>query len=745
MTGFWYDVLMITPLSVAITIIANTYFVGKEVTPVWFITAVAVSIVLAGIKALKTKWRVIVTSAIVLCVCLFLLLLARAGKSEALTENRFVGIIILCVAISFVLNYVGTKIRYIKYACAFICIVILLVMLFTKTDISSVGVAMIVGYGLLVLCEIVQHGWNKAGYTDMPIHIVSISPFILAVMIAIIMIPAPKGTYKWTVFKDAWRFVKEECTRISQIFVTEDSFGGMYAGFSEDAVLSSEVGEGSKRAVLSVYPYTSKSEKMYLTGMTYDEFDGTSWKQTFNDTENDMLTDAVQTVASIDAFTDDAEDLYKDATVKISFLNTKTFHMFVPQKTVAIKEDGKKISYSALNGGMLFDKMYGVGTAYSLSYIDINTASSRFSEYMDADHNLSDEAVTKTIDKFQGYKELRKVSYEQILERRDKIYADYLPNVEISEKARIYLGEITQNATNDYEKLLAVQNALRSFEYTLTPGDDYNKSMSSEDFLDSILFDGKKGYCVHFATAMTLLARAEGIPARYVQGYYISTNGHKTTDVFGSNAHAWTEAYIDGVGWLVFDATPGYGVQEEDEWKNPTTGNNPYKDYMDKHDPAKEGALSEEIEQKEYKDTQEVRRQIAIVLIPILSGIVLIIIVVAIGKIISMRRYRRLGREQMAEMMCRENMRILRFVGFGLEKGETLFEIEERAKAILGEETTGFIAVFEKLLYSNESTAAGDMDIINRSFRAMMDALMKKRGRLYYLFASVIIKTYLFQ
>lgn len=84
--------------------------------------------------------------------------------------------------------------------------------------------------------------------------------------------------------------------------------------------------------------------------------------------------------------------------------------------------------------------------------------------------------------------------------------------------------------------------------------------------LTKIMFETKEGYCSHFATMMTYILRAENIPARYVTGYYakgLSVNGDfYTSNVNLNQAHAWVEAYFDGIGWLSFDPTPGFIISE---------------------------------------------------------------------------------------------------------------------------------------------------------------------------------------
>ena len=79
----------------------------------------------------------------------------------------------------------------------------------------------------------------------------------------------------------------------------------------------------------------------------------------------------------------------------------------------------------------------------------------------------------------------------------------------------------------------------------------------SEDFLDKFLFDEQKGYCVHFATAFTALARLNGYPARYNTGFLVNfPAGKNETDVTGLAAHSWPEVWIENSGWIRWEATP---------------------------------------------------------------------------------------------------------------------------------------------------------------------------------------------
>ncbi len=104
---------------------------------------------------------------------------------------------------------------------------------------------------------------------------------------------------------------------------------------------------------------------------------------------------------------------------------------------------------------------------------------------------------------------------------------------------RAYIAAILQNFRRE------------SFVYTLSPGIVFER-----DPVDGFLFDSRRGFCEHFASAFAVLLRAGGIPARVVTGYQggeINPRGEYLI-VRQSDAHAWTEALVDG-RWQRFDPT----------------------------------------------------------------------------------------------------------------------------------------------------------------------------------------------
>jgi transglutaminase-like putative cysteine protease len=140
-------------------------------------------------------------------------------------------------------------------------------------------------------------------------------------------------------------------------------------------------------------------------------------------------------------------------------------------------------------------------------------------------------------------------------EYSDDIRQEYLQlptalDARIPELAR----QMTAGAANPYDEARAVENFLRTrFGYTLNltgkPGDDP---------LANFLFVTRAGHCEYFASAMTILLRTLGIPAREVNGFLPGEYNDLAGDyiVRASDAHSWVEVHFPGSGWVTFDPTP---------------------------------------------------------------------------------------------------------------------------------------------------------------------------------------------
>jgi transglutaminase-like putative cysteine protease len=122
-------------------------------------------------------------------------------------------------------------------------------------------------------------------------------------------------------------------------------------------------------------------------------------------------------------------------------------------------------------------------------------------------------------------------------------------------------------SVSTWDKVQAIYDYLLDPE-NLTYARDFKPTNGEQEICETFLFNTREGYCRHFATAMAVLCRLNGIPARLVTGYAPGTfsivdNGYIYR---ASNAHAWVEIYFDGYGWITFDPTPaGQAAQNRKE------------------------------------------------------------------------------------------------------------------------------------------------------------------------------------
>lgn len=137
----------------------------------------------------------------------------------------------------------------------------------------------------------------------------------------------------------------------------------------------------------------------------------------------------------------------------------------------------------------------------------------------------------------------------------DTVRADYLALPDSVETGVYTLaGQITQDAQTDFDRAAALCAYLRSaYPYTLAQ----NVPPAGRDFVSWFLLDERQGYCTSFATAMAVMARMVGLPARYIEGYAAVPDSDSVARVTQQQAHAWVEIYFSGFGWLPFDPTPG--------------------------------------------------------------------------------------------------------------------------------------------------------------------------------------------
>ncbi|HET6991162.1 MAG TPA: transglutaminase-like domain-containing protein, partial [Bacteroidia bacterium] len=104
------------------------------------------------------------------------------------------------------------------------------------------------------------------------------------------------------------------------------------------------------------------------------------------------------------------------------------------------------------------------------------------------------------------------------------------------------------------------------FRYTLTPGVASDPNIPNASMLGTFIFKTHAGYCTYYAGASLFLLRSIGIPSRFTTGFATIDRADKNKGwywFYASQAHAWTQVYFPGYGWLDFDMTIGNDDQRE--------------------------------------------------------------------------------------------------------------------------------------------------------------------------------------
>ncbi|MFR9802908.1 transglutaminaseTgpA domain-containing protein [Pseudonocardia sp. RS010] len=136
--------------------------------------------------------------------------------------------------------------------------------------------------------------------------------------------------------------------------------------------------------------------------------------------------------------------------------------------------------------------------------------------------------------------------------RVDPVYRD---TTGVDPRVAQITAEVTRDAPTAFDKAIAL------VEYFTGPASQFRYSLetaqgSGDDALVDFLTVGRTGYCEQFASAMAVMLRTQGVPARVAVGFTAGTEGDGYRSVSTRDAHAWVEAWFPGHGWTTFDPTP---------------------------------------------------------------------------------------------------------------------------------------------------------------------------------------------
>ena len=286
-----------------------------------------------------------------------------------------------------------------------------------------------------------------------------------------------------------------------------------YYGFSDHLDLS-------YRGNLSntIMMYVRSPAWSYWRGYAYDYFDGRNWSQS-----NDALLTFQSGRTRRFVFDDDVPEETFVQTFYIAqdmpnvlWAGGTPVEVFFPAEELALDVTGGIKIGQPLNAGMIY-----------------SVVSTR---------QTSDPAKLRTAT--GGYIDWIKSRYFQLPETT-------------TDRVRELAQTITKDALTNYDKVIAIRDyLLTNYTYDFFPP----PQAPNTDSVDQFLFVDRRGVCEHFVSAMVVLLRAAGIPARFVVGYGSGTYNAITGyyEVHANDAHAWVEVYFPSYEWVSFDPTPGW-------------------------------------------------------------------------------------------------------------------------------------------------------------------------------------------
>lgn len=618
-------------------------------------------------------------------------------------------------------------------------------------------------------------------------------PLVLVLIFFIMRLPKNEAPIQWP-----WMDQKiiSIVNYFEQRFAYSDIefFSLSTTGFNDRSSILGGVVRPSNTIVMDV----TASERVYLRGAAYDWYEDNQWfhgnnylnydnaMRIENNLDVEETTYAFQLMAVDRLFPDlNQEDgemiqqfssgqfndlLYPTKSLHVRYRNMATRSMFLPLKTkMPITDSRAEVMPVSENidGIVLSNEKLEPGAEYSLEYtqplygepiLKKALTLSRAGLYRDAYFDLitndtadNDYAVDQTASEnnepsFSFYDKMQ--ALEILMNRAQTLRDQYtLLSDGITDRVRALAYDITKDSTNDYEKALAIEKYLRENSvYTLTPG----RMREGYDFVDWFLFENNKGYCTYTATAMTVLLRCNGIPARYVEGYVLPEKPSKDNIYVVTNryAHAWVEAYFEGFGWIPFEPTAIYSdvlnYRTTPESVQAYSGGMPFdmEGMMDRYRsrddiPGYVPTLPDKELQTANDDSVKVSPFLIIAYIVAVYALVNLLLI-----LIRYVAWRRMNKKKKVYYLFKTIFKGLNAAGYKIKPGETALEFAVRIDMyfIINPHTmVKATQIFSKVRYGGAEVDADELAVILNVYNQIRRGVLKEIGIKRYMPLRLVI------
>jgi transglutaminase-like putative cysteine protease len=641
------------------------------------------------------------------------------------------------------------KERWIRYGLAIAAAAFLLLSMIRRTDLTQQTCMLILIYLTFCAVEILQEKKWGTQTSMMGTKIVFwLSPFLAFFLLILLLLPADQKPYDWKFVQNIWNKIEESRIWISQRWGNrEDGFQMTFTGFNPSDEVGGDIG-GDNKTQLLITNESSAAGGLYLTGAVYNTFTGKGWEYTAKEESWVTWVDTMESLYSA-LFLDSkpVSDYFTSASVTVTYEKMKTSYLFAPLKTNRITT-AQNLSYDGQNAAFAFQKPAGYDTAYRVNYYRMNLGNEAFWEFAEtastnaalAAARLSNpqqsDAIQTDMKKYFSDSSIR-LTQALLQEHSENIHDSYLDHPKLSPQMTAYLNTILEGADTPIEICKRIEAKLREYTYTQTPGD----ISEGEDFLDYFLLTKQEGYCTYFATAFTLLARAADIPARYVQGYCIPNlpRRSETAEVTAAMAHAWPEVYLDGLGWIPFEPTPGFAPVRYQSWNTQSeleaiaAGSNTDTQDETTDTPETEPEPTEPQPEEPPKQTIEIPAHIILIFLGLL--LTAAALTFTLDRLIRRRRYNRLDTPGKLNSQVKTTFTLLTYLGYPMAHHDTITELCARLQITdIPRATITFLTVYEQARYGTAPIDPALLTTASHQTALLLTTLKHQAPRKYYRF-----------
>lgn len=655
-------------------------------------------------------------------------------RKEWLLSYELLQIFLLTI-VCFIVQLVLEKNRKLKGGAALILFAGLIVSMIINVRLSRMGMVGAVAFILIILADNMRKFCSTKKKHDERAYLVFLTPYIVLYIVIMSMVPIREEPYDWKLVKDIYRNLREKTITLwENITRNDEEFDDMTVGFSESPWLANRLIK-SDRQVMTVVGDRNLLTDIYLRGKTYDRFSNCRWEETIGQKADEYPIDILELVYGVRRYDKDWQRNYiRRSNLKIRYEYFNTIYAFAPGKMQGILNR----EYKEAGDVMHFPQDAGYGTEYEVSFFQMNYGVPEFVDFIESVSELPDDEEAFEEGELVLPLDIRApYTLEDLEKYRSKMQAQYGEEIIPGPQVQKYIDKITKDCTTKWQRLKAIEAALQRMQYTAEPGNIPKSVKSPEDYLEYFLLESRKGYCAHYATAFVLLARAEGLPARYVEGFKIPFNISRNIRVYSSMAHAWPEVYLEGVGWVAFEPTPGFADYANNGWKvqKPEDYDGEIETTPIRNAPNEFSFEDEEefIEEPEAEDNPVNVRRLLVILYGVLilpaACLVIFLINLFLGKI----RYFKMSDQEKFLTDVRKNLWLLEKIGYKRLPSETLDELEQRisrdAPHLCGS-LNGFmfIRVYQEYIYRTENIENELLKTALTERKQILDFLKEQNG-----------------